>query len=260
MVDRSYRERIKIEEFYLLFGKRERCLRENTLCRVPESSLDVLDLLHAECAAHNFLFCSIRRVMLNFPRSLSTFHTNDRRTSTMAFRSSHEPVERSSIAVVSLDMIESDILRELLAIWNGRRAGRAMPSRRDFVPRAVGHLLQYVSLVRVLPERDNYEFRIIGDAHVQAYGTNDQGKCLSDVAKTSPDFGRALKKTLDAVVESLRPIAYGGAIGRDVGETRFVSFESLFLPLGDDESVDHIISAAVYVPRGGVWPQTFASG
>lgn len=136
-----------------------------------------------------------------------------------------------------------------------------MPSRCGFAPRAIGHLLAYVSLVRVLPEHDDYEFRIIGNAHVQAYGTYDQGKCLSDVAKKAPGYGRALKESLDAVVKSRKPIAYSGVVGCDVGEARFVAFESLFLPLGEYENaVDHIVTAAVYVPRGGVWPSVFVNG
>ena len=163
--------------------------------------------------------------------------------------------EKSSIAIVSPDALGSDVLQGLLAIWNERRAERLMPARSDFSPRAIGQLLKYVSLVRVMSGGDDYEFRIIGDVHVQAYGTRHQGKCLSEVMNEAQGFGRALKKSFDVVVRSRGPIAYSGVIGRDAGEARFVALESLFLPLGDDDDrVDHIVTAGVYVPRRGYWP------
>jgi hypothetical protein len=156
---------------------------------------------------------------------------------------------------ISLAEIDSPELRDILAIWNERRQNRSMPTRENIVPRALGHLVRNVSLVGVISGEEDYEFRVVGGVHVQAYGVNQQGKRLSDVLIEAPGFGGRLKASLDTVVETRAPLAYRGKIGRDVGNARFVWLETAFLPLGtSDAVVDHILIATVYAPLNGIWP------
>lgn len=163
--------------------------------------------------------------------------------------------EKSSVAAIAPAELEAPDLLDILAIWNEKRAGRLLPARGDVLPGPMGRRLRNVSLLSVLD--GDYEFRIIGDTHVQAYGARHQGKRLSEVIAMAPGFGDALKKSVDIVVRKRIPIAYRGAIGRDVGEARFVWLETLFLPLGStDEAVDHVMTASVYVPRDGIWPSS----
>ena len=165
-----------------------------------------------------------------------------------------EPPEKSAVEIIAPEALKSEILQSLASVWKANRERGGMPRRASLLPRGIGNLLKYVSLVRVVPERSDYEFRIIGDIHVQAYGTRHQGKCLSDVAKEAPKFARMLQRSLDAVVKAKKPIAYRGIIGRDAGDSRFIALESVFLPLSEDgTSVDHIMTAGIYTPRGGYW-------
>ncbi len=115
-------------------------------------------------------------------------------------------------------------------------------------------------LAATLAEEDDYEFRIIGGVHVQAYGVNQQGKRMSDVISEAPAFGQRLKTTADAVVKTRAPLAYRGAVGRDAGDARFLWLETVFLPLGNTvDAADHIVIATVYVPRNGIWPERASS-
>src|SRR5665213_2818433 len=83
--------------------------------------------------------------------------------------------ERPLIAEIAPHELQSPETRAIYAIWNERRGSRAMPSRAEVLPRPLARFLRHISLMRVLPDTDDYEFRVIGDAHVQAYGTNAQG-------------------------------------------------------------------------------------
>lgn len=163
--------------------------------------------------------------------------------------------ETSSVAPISIAEIDSKELQDIVTIWNRWRGGRSMAARSDVAPKTLGRLVRNISLLRVLSTDEDYEFRITGSAHTQAYGASKANKRLSEVLAEAPGFGRRLKNCLDLVVETREPAAYRGKIGRDVGDARFVWLETVFLPLGDsDAAVDHILIATVYVPVNGIWP------
>ena len=117
----------------------------------------------------------------------------------------------------------------------------------------LGRYAQFTSLARVVDGGDDYEFRVIGDAHVRAYGTSYQGKRVSDLIADAPRFGKQLKASYDLVRVTGRPYGFRGVIGADIPESRFVWFETAYLPFGFDGAVDHILNAAVYTPRTGKW-------
>jgi hypothetical protein len=129
-----------------------------------------------------------------------------------------------------------------------------MPTRNEIVMRDLGNAAANVSLVHVLAPESDYEFRIIGTAHIQAYDLNFQGKRMSDALAFSPRFGKILKSSYDMVCAMRQPYAFRGTIGRDAPNTRFVRFETCYLPLGPSpDKVEHIMNAAFYMPRGGSW-------
>jgi hypothetical protein len=53
-------------------------------------------------------------------------------------------------------------LRQALAYWRSKLAGRAMPVRRDIDPVDIPKLLPYVMLVDVLPVPLDFRYRLIG--------------------------------------------------------------------------------------------------
>ena len=158
--------------------------------------------------------------------------------------------EKSSVLAISPAELNSSDLRNIYSIWDEKRQSRTMPARNDLLPRALGRCLRNVSLIGIPPGDRDYEFRVIGDVHVQAYG-----KRMSDLIAVAPGFGRVMKATLDTVFNTRAPLAFRGMIGRDAGDARFVWLETIYLPLGAvNDAVDHIIVATVYAPRNGTWP------
>lgn len=163
--------------------------------------------------------------------------------------------EKSSVEAIAFTDLESYEVQVIAAAWQMGRGNDLIPPREVLHPRVLGRGAANTSLIRVLSQGDDYEFRVIGDAHVQAYGTNYQGKRISDLMSAAPRFGRQLKACCDMVRTSARAFAFRGIIGRDVPDARFVWFETAYFPFGSpDGIVDHVLNAAVYRPRAGVWP------
>ncbi len=161
--------------------------------------------------------------------------------------------EKTSVEAISLADVESPEVATIVAAWNKWRGLHAMPVRDRLAPRDLGRAAAHISLARVVDEGDDYEFRIIGDAHVQAYGTSYQNKSLRDVIDASPRFGKQLKASYDLVRNTGRAYAFRGLIGRDAPDAAFAWFETCYLPFGEGGVIDHILNAAVYAPRRDVF-------
>jgi hypothetical protein len=159
--------------------------------------------------------------------------------------------EKTSVDAIALADIESVEVATIVAAWNKWRGLHVMPPRERLAPNAFGRAAAHTSLARVVGE--DYEFRIIGDAHVRAYGTSYQNKLVSDVIAASPRFGKQLKASYDLVRTTGRAYAFRGLIGRDAPDAGFAWFETCYLPFGTDSVVDHILNAAVYAPRTDVF-------
>src|ERR1700709_1181084 len=128
-----------------------------------------------------------RRVALPLVRNMAAVdatkvHQMDANAAPQAFTSPPNfTPDKTEIWEVAAEAIEATEIRWVFAIWNEQRGIRSMPSREDMSPRRLGRLLQNVSLVRVLAESHDYEFRIVGDVHVQVYGASGVRLKLSEV-------------------------------------------------------------------------------
>lgn len=151
---------------------------------------------------------------------------------------------------VPLDEVDNPVLLQGLQYWRERAAGRKFPSRSDVTPRGLGGLLRNTTLLRVIDGGKDYEYRIVGDAYVMAHGVSFQGRKWSETARLSPGYHVMIKPTYDRVVRKAEAVATKGWIERDGHGAEYIYCEYVFLPLGNDEnSVDHILVFAVYVPR-----------
>lgn len=161
---------------------------------------------------------------------------------------------KSSVEVIALEEIESPEIQTAIAAWRKWCGFHAMPPRERLSMRDLGSSAANISLARVLDGGDDYEFRIIGDAHVQAYGTSYQNRRVSDVVRAAPRFGKQLKASYDYVRISRHPFSVRGLVGRDTPDAGFAWFETCYLPFGDaKDGVDHIPNVAVYKPRTDLW-------
>jgi hypothetical protein len=148
---------------------------------------------------------------------------------------------------IALELVESEIVRAGVAYWKRCAAGRKYPDRGDISPREIRGLLRNVVLLRVIDSGRDYEYRIVGDAHVIAHGFSMQGKNLSRMDDHAPGYGAILKQLYDYPVRRGTPLALRGWLSMGEEGAEFVFSESVFLPLGpDDETVDHVLNFSVY--------------
>ncbi len=156
---------------------------------------------------------------------------------------SHPPP--TSVTVVAPSEIESGSVRNVIEIWDEWIGVAPIPPRTALSLSTLGRAARQISLARVLHESEDYEFRIIGDEHLDAYGANYQGRAITDVMRDAPFFGKQLKTCYDRVSKSAKPFALRGIVGADLPNARFSWFETVFLPFGHDK-VDHIMNVASY--------------
>ena len=159
-------------------------------------------------------------------------------------------VPESASGVVPLDQIESPVVRRGLDYWLNVRGSRSYPAREDIVPRDLAGLLRHVVLLRLMEGGSDYEFRIVGDAHVISHGFNMQGLKVSDVDTYSPGYGPVLKSLYDRVVRRREAYAFRGWLESGHQKQKYIYSESVFMPLGPDaNTIDDVLNFAVYIPR-----------
>lgn len=150
--------------------------------------------------------------------------------------------------IIGLDSVENSLIRAGIGYWRRLKGDRAYPSRQQLSPRDIAGLLRNVILVKVIGNGEDYEFRIVGDAHVQMSGFNMQGNHMRDLKRISPGFAIMLQRLYERVLTTRAPFALRGVMDRP-GQPPIAS-ESVLMPLGpDDSTVDHILVFSVYIPR-----------
>ncbi|MEI9991378.1 MAG: PAS domain-containing protein [Rhizomicrobium sp.] len=154
--------------------------------------------------------------------------------------------------VISLDAIESPIVRQGLDYWCALKGARSYPTRTDIKPRDLAPLLRNVVLIKVIDAGQDYEYRIVGDAHVISHGFSMQGRRVSDIDQFLPGYGAVLKRLYDRALRKRDVYAFRGWMERGVRDKHFIYSESVFMPMGPDEAtVDHVLNFSVYSPHDG---------
>jgi len=147
--------------------------------------------------------------------------------------------------LIPLDDISDPRLKAALELWRSLRAGRPYPAREQMTPRAMTDFLAHITLWRRSTDGSDYEYRIMGDRDVAAYGRSMIGLHVSDLDKLRPGNGSAVKAVLDYVVRKARPAVSAGWLVTSAALP--VYHEMLFLPLGpDDRTIDHILGVAAH--------------
>ena len=157
---------------------------------------------------------------------------------------------QSASGLIPLDAIDSPILKQGLDYWRALKGERTYPARADMHPRDVAPLLRNIVLLRVVDGGADYEYRIVGDAHVISHGYTMQGLKVSDIDRYSPGYSAVLKGLFDRAVRKRDVYAFRGWMERGEKTKQYIYSESLFMPLGPDEAtIDHVLNIAVYTPR-----------
>jgi len=89
------------------------------------------------------------------------------------------------VETLRADGIAAPVLRRFHAYWDGKRNGRAMPTRADIDPLEFVWALGMVSLIDVLPG-ENFRFRVDGTRTAEVFGADMTMRTLDDY----PDAAR----------------------------------------------------------------------
>lgn len=134
-------------------------------------------------------------------------------------------------------------LLELLAYWEGKRAGRRMPRRADIHPEEIPGLLRNVILIDVEHDPLRLRYRLIGTDITRTMQRDSTGKYYDEIyaSELLEDIYRTFRHLL-AQKAPLR--TFGTAFYPD---KNFYSYETLNLPLSEDgETVNMVLGMLVF--------------
>jgi hypothetical protein len=132
-------------------------------------------------------------------------------------------------------------LRRLYDYWEGKRAGRKMPARRDLDPLDLTFIIGNIILVDVL-DGTRFRIKLHGTILSERVGYELSGKMLDELPVN--EF-RTLAQ------QSFARVAAGGEVThgrRDrIIDGRHARYETVIMPLSDDgERVDRLIVGLIY--------------
>lgn len=159
--------------------------------------------------------------------------------------------ETSALHIVSPDALEAGPVALAVRHWGELKGKRRFPARDDISPRDMAPFLRNIVMIRIIDGGKDYEYRIVGDAHVQAQGINFAGHTLSAIEAINSDYGTNTRTAYDYVRATAEPIAMRGWVGRDRPQSAYSYYETAFLPLGQNDIVDHLLVVTNYRPRAG---------
>ena len=127
--------------------------------------------------------------------------------------------------------IESPVLLDLYAYWDGKRAGRPMPARADLDPLEFRAALGHVFLVDVEPG-PRFRYRLTGTIMTERTGYDLVGRYVDDIPVASTrDFIHGHYRQVLATRAPVHAVSM-----RDL-EKRPLRFELLSMPLSTDGAV-----------------------
>lgn len=163
-------------------------------------------------------------------------------------RARDQKPESSSMEIVSHEALDSRAVSLAVRYWKSLRGSRRFPTRDDVTPRNMAPFLRNIVLIRVIDGGKDYEYRIAGDACVQAFGTNFQGMRLTGIETIDAHYGRATRVAYEHVRAMGVPFALRGWVAPSIASL-FSYHETAFLPLGEGDTVDHLLVASSFTPR-----------
>jgi len=124
--------------------------------------------------------------------------------------------------------------REFREYWTSKCAGRAMPRRADVDPLELPRpYMPYLSIIEVLPDTDDFRFRVIGTGITERLGRDSTGRTVREVYAAADRESREwMLEAYQAVVTHKRPVLKRGTLR--MVQKDFVDFEALHLPLSED--------------------------
>lgn len=120
-------------------------------------------------------------------------------------------------------------LKDLLALWEDKRAGRRVPDRADFSPFLLKPYLPRILIYEIVGQSPDRRFRIrlYGTLISHYSGRDPTGKFVDEVIE--PHTYLEYRRGLNWIVDEARPVRATGSY--HFVDRSFVHFESITMPL-----------------------------
>jgi hypothetical protein len=134
-------------------------------------------------------------------------------------------------------------LQRLYEYWDGKRAGRTMPSRADIDPLDITFAIGNVILIDVIPgEPLGFRIRLHGTTLSERVHYELTGKMLEEMPE--PEFRHLSRLSFTKVVTTCKPVQ---AQRNRVLDGRLRNYESVIMPLSNDGgTVDMLLCGLFY--------------
>lgn len=133
-------------------------------------------------------------------------------------------------------------LGRLHAYWDGKRAGRRMPSRADIDPIEMREWLGNLLLAEFFGDVERYRVRIDG-TNLIAHGGGDRTGKGSETL-TSGEERNLIRAQYKVVLDSGEPAYFEARFTNSEG--RFLREQKLLLPLSNDGATVNMVLAGIY--------------
>lgn len=155
--------------------------------------------------------------------------------------------DTTTVRMVAVEELAHQNTRLALECWQALRKGRTFPTREDIGPRTIAPFMKNLSIVKVIDDGADFENRIIGDAVAQAYNAKMNASLISEVERNAPLLGSKLREVYRHALRIRQPFAVKATVGHDKIEARFAETEVVVLPLGNMDTIDHILTVSAFV-------------
>lgn len=146
---------------------------------------------------------------------------------------------------IPVSAIVNPILREALALWNDLRKTREFPLKSEVTPREMAPYLRNVTLFAVDADKEDFEYRIMGDAAVVAWGRSFSGMGRADLNAIQPGMGDVIWNVCQSVLRQRKPLVLTGTLTKN--QFDHTNQQTIFLPLGSNEAdIGFILSVGAY--------------
>lgn len=146
---------------------------------------------------------------------------------------------------------EQPAFSAILELWNTKKGDREMPTRGDISARDMKNYLRHVQLYEVAENSKDFLIRLIGTDFTESMGYDPTGSYVSQLA--DPFLRERTYSAAMRVLEGRSPICTSATF-QAAARIVYRRIEKVWLPLGSDGAVTHILCQARRVDRAEVSP------
>ncbi len=151
----------------------------------------------------------------------------------------------AAVHEIPLERISSAQLRAAIDIWQTQAKDRAYPARSEVPPRLLAPFLRNVCLLRLCGDDGEFEYRVTGDATVEAWGRSFTGLGTAALNAIQEGVGDSVRAACQIVLERRAPVTIRGPLSQ---RHTYIVEESVYLPLGPDAAtIDSILSVSCFI-------------